>query len=656
MIPAVLHFVWVGPRAVPDEWLDAWKELHPGWQVRLWREADLDTLEMVNRAHYDHAIAERSWHGASDLARVEILRNYGGVYVDIDSRPLRTFDRAPFMASDFFAAYEPTPSLPGRLANGTIGSIAGHPILDTYARLVSEMPSLAEPWDTSGGTGLTAAVLVHRQCCKPLVLPARTFYSTDARGRPVTGSEPSYSEHFWATTNFLYPVKAAILVPRRAGDPRRDAAWEFTRQHWAGLGLPIVEGHHEDGPFNAAAARNEAARLAGDWEVGIFVDADTIMLDHASVRSAVSLAAKTGTLVRPYDRYWMLEESSSDELMLTGARPKRRGRSRMLRSGTHGGVNVVPRRLWDAVGGYDERFRGWGWEDTAFEMACRALGGFKMLRGEVFHLWHPIGTDRSADNPQYQANVALGHRYQRAAARRSSMLAMLAERDGRSPDAPVVGAVVITDGRRECIVKTVPSIEAMVGPFAERVICDDSGDPDYAGWLAQTFPGWRVMSHPRLGHGAAVRFAMSAAAAMEVDWVFWSEDDIVYERRIDVGKMVAVMEAEADLKQMVIKRQAWFPSEIEAGGMIERFDPVLFTEHSDNGSSWIEHRQFFSLNPHLISRDILAAIRWPDVPNSEHHFSRRLFRNPRAKVGLWGSKSDDPWVTHVGLERIGIGY
>lgn len=652
MIPRVLHQVWVGPRPVPDAWIAAWAAMHPTWELRLWREADLAGLEMVNRRHFDEQLARACWHGASDIARVEILRHHGGVYVDVDAKPLRSFDAAPFMAARFFAAYEPTPSLPGRLANGTIGAERGHPILDTYARLVAEMPALDEPWDTSGGTGLTAAVLAHRQCCKPLILPARTFYRTDARGREVRGSETPYSEHFWASTNHLYPVRAAILVPRRAGDPRRDATWEYVRAHWEAMGLPIHEGHHDEGPFNAAAARNEAARLAGDWEVAVFVDADTVMLDHSPVRKAIALAARSGQFVRPYDRYWMTDEDSADELIRTGARPRR---ARRLGSGFHGGVNVVPRRLWDDVGGYDERFRGWGWEDTAFEYACRALGGFHQLPGEVFHLWHPISGDRSSDNPQYQANIALGHRYERAT-RRSAMRALLDERDGRE-HRPVVGAIVITDGRRECIARTIPSLEQMVGPFAERVIADDSGDPDYVAWLGETFPGWRVAAHPRLGHGKAVAYAIAEAARMDVDWVFWSEDDIEYQRPVDVAAMVRVMDGEPDLKQMVVKRQAWFPSEVEAGGMIERFDPALFIEHSDNGSSWIEHRQFYSLNPHLVSRDLLKVIRWPAVGNSEHLFSRRLFSRSRvAKCGIWGAKADPPWVMHVGAERIGVGY
>jgi hypothetical protein len=655
MIPRKLHQVWVGPRPVPSEWIGPWWAMHPKWDYRLWRDEDLADFPMLNRAAYDYYRAKANWVGMCDIARMAILREQGGVYVDVDSRPLRTFEGAPFMAASFFAGYEPVPSLPGRIAAGTIGAEAGHPIFATLAHLIEEMPNIDEVWDTTGGTGLTAAILAHRQCCNPLVLPARTFYATDASGRPTPGTEVAYSEHFWATTNKAYPVKTVILVPRRADGGRRDALWEFTWKHWEVLGWPIVDGHHEEGPFNASAARNAAARLAGEWDVAVFVDADTIMLDHEPVRRAVKLAAQSGQFVRPYQRYWMTDENGAGSLMTTRQRPA--SGVRLLRgTDAHGGVNVVPRRLWDALGGYDERFRGWGSEDAAFELAARVLGGFQQLPGEVFHLWHPISADRSTGDPGFQANVALRRRYE-AARRPSTMRALLAERSGGPPLPPAVGAVIITDGRRDCIARTIPSLEAMVGPFADRLICDDSGDPAYARWLTATFPTWRVRAHQRVGHGPAVAFAMAEAAKMDADWVWWSEDDILYQRQVDLAAMARLMETEGDdLKQISLKRQAWFPLELAAGPtVIDRFDPALFTERTSPDGPWLEHRQFFTLNPHLIRRDLLRVIRWPSVPNSEHHFGRRLFANPLPRCGIWGARSDAPWIAHFG-ERTGMGY
>jgi hypothetical protein len=655
VIPRVLHHIWFGPKDVPEDWRSVWRQMHPGWEHRLWREADMAGL-LVNRVQLDYFLERGVWHGAADIARVAILRSHGGVYVDIDSKPSRSFDGAPFMDSAFFAAYEPTPSIPGRIANGTIGAVAGHPILDTYAELVSKMTDLSEPWDTTGGTGLTAAVLVHRQCCQPLILPARTFYATDSRGRVVQGSETSYSSHFWASTNRIYPSKPAIFVPRRADGGIRDLRWDQARLRWETFGWPIHVGYHEDGPFNAAAARNAAAAQSNEWDVAVFVDADTVVIDPKPVQRAVEMAAQTGQMVRPYTRYWMLNEDETDVFLANGSK---RPHTKWLRSGmAHGGVNVVPRVLWDKVGGYDERFRGWGSEDTAFYLACRVLGGFRELPGEVYHLWHPISADRSTGDPGFQANVALRRRYEQAR-RPTAMRALLAERDGVEPQPPTFGAVIITNGRRDCIERTIPSLEQHVGPFDARIICDDSGDPAYAAWLRDTFPDWQVKAHPHMGHGPAVRYAIGEAAKLDVDFIFWSEDDYDYRRTVDKIAIARVMdEVGDDLKQMVLRRQAWFPAEIAAGPTaIERFDQSLFVEQGGNGTAWLEHRQFYSLNPHLVRRDLLTVLarQWPAVPNSEHEFSRRLFRDRRVRVGIWGARSDEPWAIHSG-ERSGTGY
>lgn len=655
VIPRVLHHIWFGPKDVPEDWRSVWQRMHPGWEHRLWREADMAGLPLD--ARFGDFLERGVWHGAADLARVAILRRHGGVYVDIDSKPLRSFEGASFMGAAFFAAYEPTPSIPGRIANGTIGSIAGHPILDTYAELVAKMTDLSEPWDTTGGTGLTAAVLVHRQCCTPLILPARTFYATDSRGRSVQGTDTSYSAHFWASTNRIYPTKPAIMVPRRSDNGGiRDLRWDQARPRWEALGWPIHVGHHDDGPFNAAAARNAAAAQSSEWDVAVFVDADTVMLDTTPVVRAVELANQSGALVRPYTRYWMLDEAGTERFLATG---KRISATRGLRSGqAFGGVNVVPRSLFEKVGGYDERFRGWGSEDTAFDLACRALGGYRELPGEVYHLWHPISADRSTGDPGFQANVALRRRYEQAR-RPNAMRALLAERDGRDPSPPTFGAVIITNGRRDCIERTIPSLEARVGPFDARLICDDSGEPAYAAWLRETFHDWQVSAHPHMGHGPAVRYAIGEAAKLDVDFVFWSEDDYLYERPIDKAAIACVMDEQGDdLKQMVLRRQAWFPAEVAAGPtQIERFDPSLFTEHGGNGTAWLEHRQFYSLNPHIVRRDLLTILarQWPPVPNSEHEFGRRIFRDRRVKVGLWGARSDGPWAIHSG-ERAGTGY
>jgi predicted glycosyltransferase involved in capsule biosynthesis len=49
----------------------------------------------------------------------------------------------------------------------------------------------------------------------------------------------------------------------------------------------------------------------------------------------------------------------------------------------------VPRNIFEQVGGFDEKFVGWGGEDNAFWHSCKIVSGEPLrIDGFVYHLWH----------------------------------------------------------------------------------------------------------------------------------------------------------------------------------------------------------------------------------------------------------------------------
>lgn len=656
-IPRLLHHIWVGPREEPSS--AAWRDMHPGWEQRVWREADLDALKMRNGDKYRAAMEAQCWHGAADIARLEVLWQFGGVYVDIDSKPLRSLDHAPFMSADAFAAYEPVPSLPGRVANGTIGAKPGAHVIGTALSLLADMEVIDPPYDTVGAPLLTAAFLVHHRCCDSRVLPSRTFYPKDARGRTVAGREVAYCEHHWASTNGTYSPRAVVLVPRRGDGGHRDKAWAYVEEWWRSHGYEVFVGAGPDeGRFNAAAARNEAARSAGTWDVGIFADADTVPADIEVIRRAVAMAHERKRFVRPYKRYTQLDEERTAVVLEGG--PLEGGKT-LGENVPEGGIAIVPRILYDRVGGYDERFVGWGWEDTSFAQACRVMGGFVQLDGQVFHLWHPISSDRNTSDPQFLANRALGRRYKQTRTR-ERMRSLLSEREV-SPQSGIstrlrVGLVVTANGRADHLETMMASVRQHVRPEpVVTLIEDDSGDPEMECWLSEMYPWARIDAHKHLGHGPAIALAWRNAQRLDVDAVLWMEEDMVWTRDIDLEEVWSVVLA-SGIKQMAFLRNSHFPAEVEAGPhQLSRFDPDLFTPETTHGHPWLRHREFYTLNPNLAPIGMLRGHRWPPRGNSEHHFSRTLFRHPDASVGMWGRLDDEPIVEHVGVgERTGDGY
>lgn len=207
-----------------------------------------------------------------------------------------------------------------------------------------------------------------------------------------------------------------VLVPRRNDNGWRDELWGFLqREYWATLPeFEIVEGHHTEGAFNRSGALNTASALAGDWEFAVIADSDSWVAPEL-LRAGVAEAVNTGRLVACFDRVCELDEGTTKLLL-----DKRIGldgemvfgfdkvRSEKLDPTTvQSTMLVIPRKLWDTVGGFDERFTGWGGEDNAFWKACELYGGKPIrLVGDAYHLWHKSARP-DYYNPTFRGNLEL---------------------------------------------------------------------------------------------------------------------------------------------------------------------------------------------------------------------------------------------------------
>ena len=218
-----------------------------------------------------------------------------------------------------------------------------------------------------------------------------------------------------------------VAVPRRQDGGQRDRLWDFCRGFWNQW--DVVEGHHEDGPFNRSAAINEAA--SGKWDLLVIADSD-VVIDMKQVADAISMASERGCMVLPYSagRRMMMPEEATLRALEEGFDEMTWLREAIPDpyAAHSSSVVVVRRDLWDRVGGFDERFVGWGGEDDAFAAACQCLGGRVRVAGEVWHLWHEPMKGRSRAEPAYLDNKRLAQRYMRAARRPVDMMKILGER------------------------------------------------------------------------------------------------------------------------------------------------------------------------------------------------------------------------------------
>jgi hypothetical protein len=211
-----------------------------------------------------------------------------------------------------------------------------------------------------------------------------------------------------------------VLVPRRADHGWRDRSWGFLRHAYWDFqpGYRVIEGYHSEGPFNRSAAINQAADTRFWGDVAVVADSDSFVPEDR-LTEAIKTANKTGKLVSPFTFVVQISQACTENLVSGGVLTLRNLDAEHVRTKpieTQSNILVVPRKLWAEVGGFDERFVGWGGEDNAFWRACEIRRGEVIrLPGACFHLWHVPVSDRNTrmHDPQYLSNLALSNRYMR---------------------------------------------------------------------------------------------------------------------------------------------------------------------------------------------------------------------------------------------------
>ena len=91
-IPKVIHYCWFGGNPLPKsvkKCIRSWKKYCPDYKIIRWDESNFDISE--NR-YAAEAYACKKWAFVSDYARLKIICDQGGIYLDTDVELLRPLD------------------------------------------------------------------------------------------------------------------------------------------------------------------------------------------------------------------------------------------------------------------------------------------------------------------------------------------------------------------------------------------------------------------------------------------------------------------------------------------------------------------------------------------------------------------------------------
>ena len=91
-IPKVIHYCWFGKGEFPEivsKCMDTWKEKCPDYEIVRWDESNYD----VNKVLYTkEAYKVGAYAYVSDYARLDILNQHGGIYLDTDIALIKPLD------------------------------------------------------------------------------------------------------------------------------------------------------------------------------------------------------------------------------------------------------------------------------------------------------------------------------------------------------------------------------------------------------------------------------------------------------------------------------------------------------------------------------------------------------------------------------------
>lgn len=141
-IPQIIHRIWVG-NPIADwavEWGRTWARHHPGYEMKLWMDADCEPLldGMGNEVREVYEDSANTGH-RSDILRLVILAREGGVYVDCDvenRRPITPLlaNQGAVIATFFEAAVDEH----WRVENALMACVPGHPF---FALALEQLPA-----------------------------------------------------------------------------------------------------------------------------------------------------------------------------------------------------------------------------------------------------------------------------------------------------------------------------------------------------------------------------------------------------------------------------------------------------------------------------------------------------------------------------------
>jgi hypothetical protein len=125
-VPKIIHQLWIGEKSPPMNAMNSVKKMNPDFEYWFWNEEKLKKDLPLEKDYLKKIRQHTPIWGRADLYRWQILKKYGGVFVDADMVSIEPIDE--FLLNESFFCWENEITRPNLCATSIQGYHPNHPI------------------------------------------------------------------------------------------------------------------------------------------------------------------------------------------------------------------------------------------------------------------------------------------------------------------------------------------------------------------------------------------------------------------------------------------------------------------------------------------------------------------------------------------------